>query len=220
MSEEEIGLIVIIKKFMLDGGAFMWVILLTWLIGISMSLYKFVKFKIYAVNPVKLFDSVKSSVLTNNVEEAISFCSNTSAILPIILRSALKRANEDRVLIEDAVSSTILEQAPKINDHLSYISLTANISTLLGLLGTIQGLIMSFAGVADAAPGMKSKILAMGIAKAMNTTAFGLISAITLMVIYTILSNKALKMNNSIDEYATKLVDLLSVKQKKVVVND
>ena len=72
------------------------------------------------------------------------------------------------------------------------------------------------AGVADADPGMKSKILAMGIAKAMNTTAFGLISAITLMVMHTILSNKALKINNSIDEYATKLVDLLSIKSKRI----
>lgn len=216
MEETQVNLLVTLKQFMLDGGAFMWVILFSWLFGLGLSAFKFVKFKVYSVNPVKLFDAVKSNVLGNNVEEAIKLCSNTTAILPNILKSALKRANEERVYIEDAVSSSILEHSPKVTDYLSYISLTANISTLLGLLGTIQGLIMSFAGVADADPGMKSKILAMGIAKAMNTTAFGLISAITLMVIYTVLSNRAAKLNNSIDEYASKLVDLLSVKQKRV----
>lgn len=217
---QDLNLFITIKKFMLDGGTFMWVILITWLFGLSLSFFKMVRLKIYSVNPVKLFNSIKSHILENNVDEAIRICSNTSAILPVILRSALKRANEDRILIEDAVSSMVLEQAPKVNDKLSYISLTANISTLLGLLGTIQGLIMSFAGVANADPGMKSKILAMGISKAMNTTAFGLISAITLMVISTILANKAMKLNNSIDEYTSKLVDLLSIKQKKANKND
>ncbi|MGH1469515.1 MAG: MotA/TolQ/ExbB proton channel family protein, partial [Bdellovibrionales bacterium] len=123
----------------------------------------------------------------------------------------------DRVLVEDAVATSLMEHTPKLTYHLNYISLIANISTLIGLLGTIQGLIMSFAAVGDSDVTNKAQALANGIAKAMNTTAFGLISAITIMVFHTILTSKAIKMNDKVDEAAGKLIDLLSVKKNKNV---
>lgn len=215
MSGEEFSILGFIKEFMSNGGAFMWVILLVWCTGIGLSFYKFVTLQSFDINSNKLFDKVKGLVLQNKVEDAILTCSNSNAVLPKILRSGLKRANEDRVLVEDAITTSIMEHTPKITYQLSYISLIANISTLIGLLGTIQGLIMSFAGVAGADPGSKAKILAMGIAKAMNTTAFGLVSAITIMVLHTVLTNKAIRMNDRIDETAGKLIDLLSIKKRK-----
>ena len=215
MEEQSFSLLAFTKSFISDGGVFMWVILLIWITGLALSVYKFLSLKSLDVNGDKLFDKVKGSVLKNDVESAIAFCSNSKAVLAKIMRSGLKRANEDRVLIEDAVSTSIMEHTPKLTYHLSYISLIANVSTLVGLLGTIQGLIISFAGVADADPSMKAKILAMGIAKAMNTTAFGLVSAITVMTLHTWLTNKAVKMNDKIDEVSGKLVDLLGVKRKK-----
>lgn len=202
---------------MRDGGYFMWVILLVWLVGLGISFYKFVMLKRNDINGAKLFDKVKGSVLQNNVEEAINLCSGSKAVLPAVLRSGLKRANEDRVLVEDAVATSLMEHTPKLTYHLNYISLIANISTLIGLLGTIQGLIMSFAAVGDPGVGNKAQALANGIAKAMNTTAFGLISAITIMVLHTILTSKAIKMGDKIDEMAGKLIDLLSVKKNKNV---
>ena len=215
MGSEEFSMFGFIKQFMIDGGFFMWIILMIWCTVLGISLYKFLTLNVYDTNAKKLFDKIKGYVLNNEVNEAISLCSNSSAVLPSVLRSGLKRANEDRNLIEDALSTSIMEHTPKITYQLSYISLLANVSTLIGLLGTIQGLIMSFAGVAGADPAEKSKMLAMGIAKAMNTTAFGLVSAITIMVFYTILSNKAVKINDKVDEMSGKLLDLLSVKQKK-----
>ena len=193
----------------------MWVILLIWITGLALSIYKFLTLYSLDINGGKLFDQIKAHVLKNDVQGALALCSNSKSVLAKIARSGLKRANEDRALIEDAVSTSIMEQTPQLTYQLSYISLVANVSTLVGLLGTIQGLIISFAGVADADPSMKAKVLAMGIAKAMNTTAFGLVSAITVMTLHTILSNKAVKMNDKIDEVSGKLVDLLGVKRKK-----
>jgi biopolymer transport protein ExbB len=215
MGTEEFDALKFLKTFMVNGGVFMWVILVIWITGLGISLYKVLMLKIYDINGTKFFGKVKGLVLNNNVEEALSVCSNSRALLPKILRSGLKRANEDRLLIEDAMTTSMLENTPKIGYHLSYISLIANVSTLIGLLGTIQGLIMSFAGVANADPGMKAQILSLGIARAMNTTAFGLISAITIMVFHTYLSNKAQKLNDSIDVASAKLVDLLSIKSRK-----
>src|SRR5690606_9670508 len=116
----------------------------------------------------------------------------------------------------DAVDSAILESLPKLDKRMSYLGLIANVSTLLGLLGTIQGLIQSFAAVADANPADKARLLANGIAVAMNTTALGLVSAISIMVIHTILTSKSEKIISDIEENSTKLVDLLGTKQYQV----
>lgn len=204
-----------IKGFLNDGGIFMFAIFFVWVTGVGLAIYKFFMLKLYSVNSYKLFNKVKGFVLENKVESAINYCSNSVSILPKIVRAGLKRANQDREAIEDAVSCSILEQTPKISYSLSYIALCANVSTLLGLLGTIQGLIVSFAGVAGTDPGEKAKILAEGIAKAMNTTAFGLISAISIMVLHAILAGKSQKMNDVIDEISAKVVDLLSIKKRK-----
>jgi biopolymer transport protein ExbB len=206
-----------LTTFMSDGGVFMWVILLVWLTGLGLSAYKFLMLKSNDVNGNKLFDKIKGSVLQNNVEEAISLVAGSKAILPSILRAGLKRANEERPLIEDAITTSIMEHTPRFTYHLNYISLVANVSTLIGLLGTIQGLIMSFASVGSADVTNKAQALADGIAKAMNTTAFGLISAITIMVLHTVLSSKAMRLNDKVDEISGKLIDLLSVKKNKNV---
>jgi biopolymer transport protein ExbB/TolQ len=215
MQVTNFSLFLFLKTFMIEGGVFMWVILVVWVIGIGISLYKLLSLSIFDINGPKLFDKIKGHVLQNQVNEAIALCSNSKALLPQIMRAGLTRANEERILIEDAISSSITEHTPQVAYQLPYISLTANISTLFGLLGTIQGLISSFAGVSDADPSLKSKILAEGIATAMNTTALGLVSAISLMVMYTIISSKATKINDQIDDACAKLVDLLSVKKRK-----
>jgi len=112
-----------------------------------------------------------------------------------------------------------LNLVPKIEKRLTYLALAANLSTLLGLLGTIQGLIQSFAAVAQAAASEKAQLLAEGIAVAMNTTALGLISAISLMVIHTILMARGEKMIKEIEENSVKLLDLLSTKKGHVSAN-
>ena len=79
---------------------------------------------------------------------------------------------------------------------------------------TIQGLILTFSAVADVDPAQKAELLAAGISKAMNTTALGLLSAITIMVIHAFLSSKSEKIINEIDEFSVKLLDLLATKEE------
>ncbi len=107
----------------------------------------------------------------------------------------------------------MLEAMPFLEKRLNYLALVANVSTLIGLLGTIYGLIQSFAAVAAADAASKAELLALGISKAMNTTAFGLISAITIMVVHSILSSKAEKIIGDIEKSSVKLVDLLATKK-------
>lgn len=200
--------------FMEEGGAFMWIIFATWSFGIAISLERIKTLLKYDVDAPTLMNMVKKHVLLNDVATAIQNCSNSNALLPNVLRAGLKRANQSKEQIQDAVEASMLEVAPKVEKRLGYLSLVANISTLVGLLGTIYGLIESFAAVATADPASKAKLLALGISKAMNTTALGLISAISIMVIHSILTSKSDKILGDLEENAVKLIDLLGTKRQ------
>jgi biopolymer transport protein ExbB len=207
-----------VALFMNEGGIFMWIILAVWSFGVAIALERAKALFSYDVDSQSLMAMVKKHVLLNEVPKAIQGCSNSKAILPYVLRSGLKRANQNKEQIQDAVEVSMLEMIPKVERRMGYLSLTANISTLLGLLGTIQALIMSFASVANADPANKAKLLAESISVAMNTTALGLVSAITIMVIHSFLSSKSEKIITEVEENAVKLIDLLGTKKNHLQV--
>jgi len=213
--ENQLSFIQEAALFMNDGGIFMWIILATWTLGVCIALERYKKLFSYDVDGDTVMNNIKKYVLLNEVPNAIKTCSDSTGLLPQVLKSGLKRANQSKEQIIDAVESSILEVAPKIEKRMGYLALVANISTLVGLLGTIQGLIQSFGAVASVDPSSKSKMLALGISKAMNTTAAGLISAISILVIYQILTSKSEKILSEIDEFSSKLVDLLGTKKQK-----
>jgi biopolymer transport protein ExbB/TolQ len=201
--------------FFEKGGLFMGIILVVWGFGIAICLERFTKLKKLDVNGASFMNEIQRYILSNDIQGAIRVCSGTIAALPKVLKSGLKRSKQSVEQIQNAVDATALEVIPKIEARLNYLQLIANISTLFGLLGTIQGLISSFAAVAAADPTQKAEMLANGIAKAMNTTFLGLLSAISIMILHSILTAKAEKIINSIDEYSVKLIDLLGVKSQE-----
>jgi biopolymer transport protein ExbB len=202
--------------FMNEGGIFMWIILAIWIFGVAIATERVKSLLTFDVDATSLMSTVKKNVLSNQVSIAIQACSGTKALLPTVLRSGLKRANQSKEQIQDAVEASILEVTPQVDKRMGYLGLIANISTLIGLLGTIYGLIQSFAAVANADPSSKAKLLALGISKAMNTTAMGLISAISIMVIHQILTSKSDKILGEIEEYSLKLIDLIGTKRKRI----
>lgn len=206
-------------RFMNEGGIFMWIIAIVWCLGVAISAERLKAFFKFDIDGTSLMGTIKKFVIGNQVQEAIQTCSESDALLPFVMKNGLKRANQSKEQIQDALEASILESVPKIEKRLSYLALAANLSTLLGLLGTIQGLIQSFAAVAQAAASEKAQLLAEGIAVAMNTTALGLISAISLMVIHTFLMAKGDKMIKEIEENSVKLLDLLSTKKGHVSAN-
>lgn len=200
-------------RFMVEGGIFMWIIAIVWCLGIAIAAERLKAYFKFDIDGTSLMGNIKKNVIGNQVQDAIQTCSESNALLPFVMKNGLKRANQSKEQIQDALEASILETVPKIEKRLSYLALTANLSTLLGLLGTIQGLIQSFAAVAQAAASEKAQLLAEGIAVAMNTTALGLISAISLMVVHAILMAKGEKMIHEIEENSVKLLDLLSTKK-------
>ncbi len=205
-----------LAAFIQGGGIFMGIILFIWGLGIAIAFERYRKLsKTYDVDAPSFMNEIQRYVLSNDIQGAIRVCSGTLAALPKVLKNGLKRANQGSEQIQNALDATALEVVPKVEMRLNYLQLIANISTLFGLLGTIQGLIQSFSAVAMADPAQKAEILAQGISKAMNTTALGLFSAITIMILHAVLTSKADKIINEIDEFSVKLLDLLGTKDQQ-----
>jgi biopolymer transport protein ExbB/TolQ len=131
-----------------------------------------------------------------------------------VLKAGLLKANKDKLEIQNSIDEATLEVLPKLQKRTQYLAMLANISTLLGLLGTIQGLIQSFSAVNLEEAASRTGVLAQGISIAMYTTAFGLIVAIPCLVAYSFLQSKTVKIVDEIDQYSVKLVNLLSMREK------
>lgn len=203
--------------FIQKGGPFMWVIVVVWAVGIAISLERFVRLSFqYDVNGSSFMNELQRYILSNDIQGAIRACSGTSAALAKVLKSGLKRASQSVEQIQNAIDASALEVIPKIEKRLNYLQMIANVSTLFGLLGTIQGLITSFDAVAVADPTEKAALLSAGISQAMHTTFLGLLSAISIMMIHTYLTSKSDKIINEVDEYSVKLLDLLGTKKMHV----
>lgn len=206
--------------FLQEGGAFTYIIVIIFCIGIAIVLERARTLWKADTNGNALMLAVKKHILNNQVEEAIRLCSSTNALLPKVLKSGLKRANQNKEQIKDAVETTILEVLPQLEKRMGYIALLANVSTLFGLLGTISGLISSFSAVANADAATKARLLASGIAEAMHATLLGLVSSIFLMLIYSVLSSKSEKIVGEIEENSAKLIDILGSRKSHYIPRD
>jgi biopolymer transport protein ExbB len=201
-------------SFIVEGGIFMYVILAVWAFALAVAFERFKKLSYtFDVDGPSFMNELQRYILSNDIQGAIRVCSGSTAALPKVLKSGLKRANQSPEQVQNAIDATALEVIPKIEMRLGYLQLAANLSTLFGLLGTIQGLIMSFSAVSAADPTQKGEVLARGIAVAMNTTALGLGAAITIMMIHAFLAAKSEKIINEIDEFSVKLQDILGTKK-------
>jgi biopolymer transport protein ExbB/TolQ len=168
----------------------------------------------YQVDGASFMFEIQKYILANDLDGAIRLCNGSGkAALPKIIKSGLQRASRTDDQIQNAIDAASLEVIPKLERRLSYLALIANTATLFGLLGTITGLIHSFGAIALADPSQRQAILGSGISEAMNATAFGLVTAIFAMIAHSILSNKATRIVEEIDEFGVKLLDLLSARK-------
>ena len=163
------------------------------------------------LNAKALMTQVVRFVRSGDVERARQLCAKTKSPLSVILESALWhfQQQEPDQEIQNAVDEVALRELPRIQRRTHYLSLFANISTLLGLLGTIFGLQEAFASLAAADPAQKATLLAKGIAIGMNTTACGLIVAVPCMIMYSVLGAKANTIIEEIDESSVRLLNFL-----------
>jgi biopolymer transport protein ExbB len=164
----------------------------------------------YHVNSQAFTDQVMKLVSQNKIEESIAFCSaNIKKPIAQAMKIILERADRSDEEIGKAVDRVASEIVPTLEKRLGYLPMVSNVVTLIGLLGTVAGLIMSFKAVSFADPTQKQTLLADGISVAMNATALGLMVAIPVMVAYAFLNIRQGKLFSDIDVATQRLCDFL-----------
>lgn len=161
--------------------------------------------------------AVQKMIMNNSIENAIRLCKNARPkLLPVVLTEGLMRANDSEEEIENAMEHATLSVLPKVTRGVPFLGTTANVATLLGLLGTIFGLIKAFGAAATATGVQKQTILAEGIAEALTATSFGLSTALLCLLAHGFLMMKQGTIINDINQNASRLIDLLITRKIKM----
>ena len=200
-----------------DGYQFMWIILVVFIIGLGFSLervsYIMVK---SSKGRAKFMADFGKLVMQNQLEQALQFAKSSklpiAKVMDAIVGAKLncKDADKARDMMTAASDAVFLTEAPRLTRYISIISVMASISTLLGLMGTIYGLIYTFDAVANKPASERAKALADGIAIAMGTTLLGLLSAVPLLVIVGLLNMNSERLIQEMEEKGLKIINSLA----------
>jgi len=201
-----------IIAFIQDGGAFMYPILIVFSVGIALGLERTIKLsKVRNVNK-KVWDELYPHMSEHDFDSARKITSESDSAIAQLLSMGLAREGTVRRRddIEIGMEEAMMEIIPQLEKRTPHVALLANISTLLGLLGTIMGLIEAFTAVANANPAEKADLLSASISVAMNTTAFGLIAAIPLLIFHAYLVSKTGEIVNSLEMASVKTLNFIT----------
>ncbi len=209
----------ILVDFFQTGGAFMYPILVVFALGLAISIERYIKLtyarkvnrtmwnKLQPVLAEADFDTAREMVINDGK-------STISKLMSMALeRQGTVRRRDD---IEIAMEESMMEIIPQLEKRTPYIALFSNICTLLGLLGTIMGLIAAFTAVANANPAEKADLLSASISVAMNTTAFGLMAGIPLLIFHAFLTSRTGDIVDSLEMASVKTLNIItSTTQRK-----
>ncbi|MEN0057494.1 MAG: MotA/TolQ/ExbB proton channel family protein [Bdellovibrio sp.] len=199
-------------KFMNESGIVGWFILL---VGVGSLVLVAERaralYKEYGMNVEEFMSKIQNLILAKKLDEALLLCAQLEKKpLASAFKTILEKADRDDDTIFQAHDIALSENVPLYTKRLHYLSMLANVATLLGLLGTIHGLILSFQAVATADPAQKQALLAHGISVSMYTTALGLAVAIPAMVFFSFLTARQNQLIEQMSEKCSKLTELLT----------
>ena len=198
-------------KFIQDGGFFMYPILLIMFIGLGIAIERIMFLSRVKKANKELWDAVYPSIQKGDTEKALKAVKDNETEIGRILEYGLTRNRTAKNVedIETAMEEALMEVMPRLEARTPFIATFANVATLLGLLGTVQGLIVAFAAIANADPAQKGDLLSSSISVAMNTTAFGLVVAIPLLLFYAFLQSRTGEVVESLEMASIKLLNAL-----------
>ncbi len=200
-----------IVSFFQDGGAFMYPIMVVLAIGLAIALERYIYLTISKANNRRVMGKMMPLLQRGDYKQAFGEAGKSNHAISRMLSQGLARykSASTRDDIETAMEESMMEVIPRLEKRTHYLATFANIATLLGLLGTIIGLIRAFTAVAQVDPALKAEILSTSISVAMNTTAFGLMAAIPLLLIHAVLQTKTTEIVDSLEMATVKFTNLM-----------
>jgi len=201
-----------IVEFFQKGGMFMYPILLVFAVGMAISVERWVQLTRTRNLNRKMWLLLQPVLVEGEFDKAREIVNDDKSTISQMLSMGLARqgAVRRREDIEIAMEESMMEIIPQLEKRTPYIGLLSNIATLLGLLGTIMGLIEAFTAVANANPAEKADLLSASISVAMNTTAFGLMVAIPLLLIHAKLTSTTGQIVDSLEMASIKALNSIS----------
>lgn len=192
-----------------EGGWGMYPILILTIFIIAITVDRALYLAKSKIDVDKLMSLLKSQIVAGNIRGAINTCEATPAPLTRIIAAGLRRAGGTEHEIQQAMDEEALRELPKLEKRTGYLSMLGNLATLAGLLGTITGLIKSFASVAGVDPSMKATMLSRGISEAMNCTAFGLGAGIVGLAAFAVLNGRTQNILDGINQGTVESLNLV-----------
>jgi biopolymer transport protein ExbB len=197
--------------FFVSGGIFMYPILLVFAVGAAIAIERYVTLSLVTGKNRAMWGTLQPLISRGEFDKAREITSKDGSTIAQLLSMGLERqgAVRRRDDIEVVMEEAMMEIMPQLEKRTSYVAMSANVATLLGLLGTIMGLIQAFTAVANANPAEKADLLSASISVAMNTTAFGLIVAIPLLVTHTVLMQKTAQIVAALEMASVKTLNAI-----------
>jgi len=203
--------------FFQKGGLFMYPILLVFVAGMAITVERWFQLNRIRNLNRKMWNLLHPVLVKGDFDKAQAIIKKDKSTISQMLGMGLARlgAVRRREDIEIAMEESMMEIIPQLERRTAYVALGASIATLLGLLGTIMGLIEAFTAVANANPAEKADLLSASISVAMNTTAFGLIAAIPLLVTHSVLMAKTGEIVDSLEMASVKALNVITTLAKR-----
>ena len=198
--------------FFQKGGVFMYPILFVFLTGMAVAVERWFQLsRIRSLNR-KMWNTVYPMLAKGEFDKVKTVANKDKSTISQMLAMGLARQGKlrRREDVEIAMEESMMEIIPRLEKRTSYVALLSNIATLLGLLGTIMGLIEAFTAVANANPAEKADMLSASISVAMNTTAFGLMSAIPLLLCHAKLMSTTGQIVDSLEMASVKALNSIT----------
>jgi len=200
-----------VVRFFQSGGAFMYPIAGVLALGVAIAIERYIYLTLAKATNRRVWNQIMPMLQQGKFREAVNKANSSKAAIGRIMGYGLSRmgATRRREDVELAMEEGLMEAIPRLERRTHYLATLANIATLLGLLGTIIGLIEAFTAVSEANPAEKADMLSASISVAMNTTAFGLMAGIPLLLIHSVLQTKATEVVDSLEMASVRVMNLL-----------
>jgi biopolymer transport protein ExbB len=201
-----------IVQFFENGGAFMYPIVLLLALGLGVSIERYVTLTLARKRNRQTWEKLEDLIRKGEFEKARELSNKDNSAIAQLFASALARqgAVRRREDIDRAMEETLMAIIPRLEKRTHYLATFANMSTLAGLLGTIIGLIHAFTAVSNADPADKAELLSASISIGMNCTAFGLMVAIPLVLVHSLLQTKTTELIDSLEMVSVKIVNTIA----------
>jgi biopolymer transport protein ExbB len=206
-----------IVGFFATGGIFMFPILLVFAVGVAIAVERYVTLTLVTRKNQAVWDELQPVLARGDFDQARAMTSKDESTISQVLNMglSLQGAVRRRDDIEIAMEESMMEIVPRLEKRTPYVALASSIATLLGLLGTIMGLIQAFTAVANANPAEKADLLSASISVAMNTTAFGLMVGIPLLVVHAVLTTKTNEIVDGLEMASVKALSVITSRARR-----